>query len=79
MVDSQIKRMRCPNPLCLGVADQCGHNEYWCKLCGSRWFIREMNIYTKTKKAPFQSGVPSDEYRHEYPDFSIRKKQLRRR
>lgn len=56
-----IKRMKCPRFNCLGIAEVSAPYTFWCKVCGSKWFIREVEILTKSKKAPFISGVPSSE------------------
>ena len=74
MVDSHIKKVRCPNILCLGIAEQCGHDEYWCKVCGSRWLIKELVITTNKKKKSGESGVPSRAYdpRHLYESQEAR-------
>lgn len=66
MVDSRIKKMRCPNVLCLGVCDLVGRYEYWCKVCGTRWLIKELVITTHSKKKPFESGIPGSEYNPHY-------------
>lgn len=64
----KVKRMRCPNLLCLGVATGVGVNEFHCKTCGSRWLIRELNVSTKTMRGAYQSRSGVTEYNPEDPN-----------
>jgi len=78
MTVKKMKKMRCPDWLCLGIATGVGVNEYHCKVCGSRWLIKELPISTKTKRGAYQSRSGVTEYNPDDP-YGRWKPKFRRR